>query len=315
MKKISMFLTTLFFLLMAVPSFADDSNQNNRAYEQAQRRIEQYNAKLQKEYEKAMREFEARRRADKRKTEQQDANFQREYEKAMREYNVKVRANQSILRKVERQYPGIKLDAAKAVKKNSTENIPKNESSANENTSRTRKYKRNTSQADSPRMKRLQRAKQRQRSFTTKHISKSQSTFQGKKPSENANVSNPSNRDQKRKELNRSNRAVERNNARLQRQYEQQKRQYEKNRHEYEKQRAKVEKQNAKIRKRNEEIRQNNAEQEARAKAQQQNRRAICRSCDRKPYLDHIKDNPNLPSHQRDPRVRQKYHRPPPRRR
>ena len=165
-------------------------------------------------------------------------------------------------------------------------------------------------------MKRLQRARERQRSFTTRHISKSQSVYQGQKSSGNASSSNPINPRQKQ------------NNTRAQRQYEQQKREYERQvkayeakqkeidkrnaeqRKEYQRQRAEVEKYNAKIRKENERIRDYNAEQsaiaEAEAKAQLE-RRKQPRFSNRKPYLEHL--------HPEDPRARQKYARPPPRRR
>jgi chromosome segregation ATPase len=267
MKRISILLTILFLLLMVVPSFADDYYQGNSDYDKAMREIEEYNA-----------------------------NVSREYEKQMREYERKLRANRSLLRRVEQQYPEIRARATASEPDKDLQESPTQEA-ASPQTVPTVKSSTRTNSADSPRIQRLKRAKARQRSFTTRHIFKSQSVSQGQNSSQNTNFRNPSNLDQeqKKREYERQVKAyeakqkeVEQRNAEL--------------RKEYERQKAEVDKYNAEVRRRNDEIQQYNAEQDARAKAQL-DRSKVDRFSDRKPYLE------GYPSDH--PRARQKYARPP----
>jgi len=237
MKRISILSTFIFLLIVAVPSFANDSYQNNRAHEQAKRRVRQYNAKLQ-----------------------------REYEKAMREYNVKVRANQSVLRRVERQYPGIRLDAADAVKANSSEIVSEDQSSVNENISTNGQSRRNRSPVKhykSP------RRNIRSKSVVNRHDSTGQRAY-GKQrrvrvgresSTHNTNLRNER-VDQKRR------REIRRHNANVRNENEKNKRAYEKAVKEYKRQQKTVDKHNAQVRKNNEQVRQYNAEQAAQRNAQ-----------------------------------------------
>jgi hypothetical protein len=270
MKRISILSTFIFLLIVAVPSFANDSYQNNRAHEQAKRRVRQHNAKLQQEYEKAMREYEAKVRAYKGKNDQRDVNSQREYEKAMREYNVKVRANQSLLRRVERQYPGIRLDAADAVKANSSEIVSEDQSSVNENSPTNGQSRGNRSPVKhykSP------RRNIRSKSVVNRHDSTGQRAYgkqrrvrvdqQGRREirRHNANLRNERVDQQRRRE-------VRRHNANLRNEYEKKKREYDKAVKEAKRQQREVAKHNERVRKHNEQVRQYNAAQAAQRNAQ-----------------------------------------------
>jgi hypothetical protein len=253
--------TFIFLLIVAVPSFANDSHQNKRAYEQAQRRIREYNAKVLREYKKAMREFELKRRAYKRKTEQRDANFQREYKKTMREYNAKVRANHSLLQRVERQYPGIKARSAEAVRVNSTEIIsedqssaneivPENQSSANRNSSKNEQYRRNRSRV---KHYRSPRRNIRSESGVDRFGRNGQRAYENER--------------RVRADAQRR-RQIERHNAKLLNEYEKKKREYDKAVKEAKRMQRKVAKYNEEVRKRNEQIRRDNAARAAQRNAQ-----------------------------------------------
>lgn len=301
MKRISILSTFIFLLIVAVPSFANDSYQNNRAYEQAKRRIRQHNAKLQREYEKAMREYEIRRRANKRKIEQHDINVQREYEKAIREFNVKVRANQSVLRRVERQYPGIRLDAADAVKATSSETVSEDKSSANENSSTNGQYRKNRSPVKhykSPRRNIRNRTAARHHKSPRRNIRSESGVNRFDRHGQRAYGNERRVRaDEKRR------REIRRHNANV-------RNEYEKAVKEYKRQQKKVDEHNAKVTKHNEQIRQSNAAQAAQRNAQGSVGRTYRQGATRpnyqrntghdrnwKPYLDHCS---NCPRYMRD---------------
>jgi hypothetical protein len=266
MKKISILSTFIFLLIVAVPSFANDSYQNNRAYEQAKRRIRQHNAKLQREYEKAMREYEIRRRANKRKIEQHDINVQREYEKAMREFNVKVRANQSVLRRVERQYPGIRLDEADTVKATSSATVTEDKSSANENSSTNGQYRRNRTAVrhhKSPRRNIRNRTAVRHHKSSRRNIRSESGVNRFDSHGQRARVNERrAMADEQRR------REIRGHNANVRNENEKNKRAYEKAVKEYKRQQKEVDKHNARVRKHNKQVKQYNAAQAAQRNTQ-----------------------------------------------